>query len=167
MWCSSVLVLALDAARPSVIHHLLPAFSWGTRGALEPALRNQLKQHRPCQCVCVFVGGVFKHVAHFSMLCFSLFLVVIFYLSNCNNGLGRTMFQPLYCHFFPCLSPRLSLYDHLKTFFNDPYLAFRPPLLLSIHLFFLYQLSIFLPLLSSEADINSSSRFDRCVLESQ
>lgn len=80
---------------------------------------------------------MFKHVAHFSMLCFSLFLVVIFYLSNCNNAFGQTLcFNLSIVTFSPVYPPHLSLYDHLKTFFNDPYLAFHPPLLLSIHLFF-------------------------------
>lgn len=64
--CSSVLALALDATRPAVIHHLLPASSWGTGAALAAALRNQLKTERTvpvlfvvvCVCVCVLRGAV-------------------------------------------------------------------------------------------------------------
>lgn len=127
-------------------------------------------------CVCLLGGGGFKHVAHFSKLCFSLFLVVIFYLSNCNNGFGQTLcFNLSIVTFSPVYPPRLSLYDHLKTFFNDPYHAFQPPLLLSIHLFFCINSPSSCPFcrptwremsLSSEADIDSSSGFDRRVLES-
>lgn len=105
------IALALDVAWPSVIHHLLPASSWGTGAALATALRNQLKQGGPCQC-CLLLSALMCACARsFSMWLTSLRSISLlhsplWYLiyQAADNGFGQTLhfilFHPFLSLFF-------------------------------------------------------------------
>ena len=167
-------MLALDAAWSSIIHHRLPAFSYGTGRALQLALRNQLKQHKLCVCtsVCVFLWGdtycalawcILMHTGFFcswSCVCFVFWFCALKCLSVCVTGwVCVSLSVHSLCAFErPIISPSCIVrlqYWPLPDFFISLYLSVSSTCFLFLSLF-MYPLFLSLPSIPLTISLSSS-----------